>query len=94
MNEKDITKHERRGYSRGYQAGLRRRQHEVEQLTRELERSIDARRERIFCAVINGLLASGNTSNWQVGDERIHNSKTYTRLAKMFVDEAMRQLRL
>ena len=93
MEDKLIKKHEQRGYSRGYQAGMRRRQHELDQLQRELDGSVEMRRERILCAVITGLLASGNTSNWKLGDERIHNSESYARLASAFVDEVMRQAR-
>ena len=92
MEDKAIKKHEHRGYSRGYAAGMRRRQHELDLLQVQLNGDKNARRERIFCAVINGLLASGNTSNWTMGDEKINNTKTYNQLARRFVDEAMRKM--
>ena len=92
MEDNQIKKIEQRAYARGYRAGMRRRQNEIDQLQKELEGDQKMRRERIFCAVMNGLLASGNTANWCLNGKRIHNSKTYTDLAKRFVNEAIRQM--
>ena len=93
MDDKDVRKHEQRGYARGYHAGLKRREHELRQMQMELAGAVELRRERIFCAVISGLLASGNNSNWKIGDVPVNNSKTYTELTKAFVIEAMAQMK-
>lgn len=84
-----IKKHEKRGYSRGYQAGMRRREHELRIAQSELLSDRLAREDRFFCAALTGLLQS---KSWTVGGEKVNNSTTYIRLAKIFAKEAMEQL--
>jgi len=61
-------------------------------LQKELNESASLRWERIFTAALNGLLSSGNTSNWEIGGKRIHNAAGYVDLAKRFADKAVLEI--
>lgn len=85
-----IKKHEQRGYSRGYQAGMRRREHELRQAHAEASSEYIARRDRFFCAALRGLLQA---QNWESGGKKVRDIPGYTELARKFADEAMRNMR-
>ena len=85
-----VNADEKRGYSKGYNAGNKRRAREIKHLHQLVKSSNETKRERIFCAALNGLLA-GNGS-WTVGEEAVKNVDTYVNLAIRFTGKAMRKL--
>lgn len=74
---------EARAYSRGYQAGRKRRKTEVAEERRLAQRQ--AFWQRAFLAALPACVTA---QGWAVGDKPITNISQRTRLAKDFADEA------
>lgn len=88
MTDEEIKQAEHRGYSRGYQAGKRRREqdHRTERLYREKCAFMDR-------AFLSALSACVTVSGWKHGDKPINNIKERVSLAWDFASEAVKQRR-
>ena len=67
---------ERRGYEKGYKAGLRKAQAD--------------RFERVFLSILNGLISTNK--QWEMGDQQVTESGRYVDLARSFAREAVKAL--
>lgn len=79
-------------YQRGYRAGCKRTEAEVEKSRREWEAATSARnaaRVRVYCAALNGLMAAPQA--WKSGGKSISSAEDYAKLAEWFVDDAERR---
>ena len=93
MNDKEIKKIEQSGYSRGYQAGRRKTAtdiDEVKQLMERIDSLTNQRRERIYLASLEVALKHCNSR--AIGGKRIDNAEGYSKLAKIFTDNAISML--
>ncbi len=78
------------GYAQGYQTGLKRNKRDASKARLKVLK--DRKRERIFLSVFNGLMASGNTCNWKMGEKKILNSDDYIELAILMTDLIINKL--
>ena len=78
---------EQRGYSRGYQAGRRRKKTDVSAEQRVQRR--EAFRQRAFLAALPFAMAA---QGWKRGEDPIRSVSDRVRLAKDVADEAARQM--
>jgi hypothetical protein len=69
-------------YSRGYQAGLKKKTSEVLELQKEVSKLRDEKRERVYLSCLRTVTA--NCSGWEMGGEKIDNTEKYTKLAEIF----------
>lgn len=84
----NIKKIEGRAYAKGYAAGRRR-------VESDIEREIRQERDRIrwdayFCAALQGTLMN---SGWQTGGKRWESDTDYVKGCARFADEAMKHAR-
>ena len=88
MSDDPIKAADKLGYARGYAAGRRRVRSDR---SAENQRKHDeARRDRFFCAALNGLLP---TAGWQMGGKDMSSLNDYVELAARFADQSLRNLR-
>lgn len=78
------TKEESRAYSRGYQAGKRRLERDLDNEQRERKRK--ERAERIFISI---LPAAMQVQGWSFGEEKINTTEQRVRLAVVWTKKAM-----
>lgn len=86
MTESDIGAAEKRGYSKGYAAGRRRKQRDIsaERRYREQQAFLDR-------AYLSVLAAAMDAQGWKFGDEPINSTRDRVKLAVPWAVEALRQ---
>ncbi len=80
-------------YTRGYRAGRRRTEEEMEESRRAFDQAaglLSQFRREAFCAALTGLLA-GN-GGWKIGGKSVDNSSAYVELAAKFADDAVKKM--
>lgn len=77
---------EKRGYSKGYAAGLRRADRTLNAAARQ--RAENRFWQAVFCAALQGTIVSGR---WQTGDKHWRRGADYVRGCGEIADEAVRQ---
>ncbi len=81
----DIKQAEKRGYSRGYVAGRRRRALEISQERVRIQRQAMA--DRIYLAL---LPVAMTVEGWKIGHDLVSNGEQRTRLAALWTQHAMK----
>lgn len=84
-----MTKEEQRAYSRGYQAGMRRKKKDID-ADRQIKEE-NAFRDRAFLAALPACITA---ERWVRGEKPIKSLQERVRLAWDASDEAVRQRRL
>jgi hypothetical protein len=86
MTEDEIKEIEMRGYSKGYQAGIRR-------MKREQGKELRRKEQQAFLdrAFISALTACIDVQGWRHGDKPITNIPMRVELAADFAKEALKQ---
>lgn len=87
--EADVKKAEYKGYSKGYQAGKRRRR-----VDDAAERNRRERQAFLDKALLALLPACINAENWKIGDRLAVNAEQRVRLAVLLADQALKQRRV
>lgn len=90
--EPELKQAHERGYSKGYRAGRKRTAAEDETWQRmhaEIHAKDVARRDRFFCAALNGLIVKGG---WTMDGKLVKDMNDYIELARKFADAAMLKL--
>lgn len=82
-----MTDDEQRGYSRGYQAGRRRKK--IDMSTQQRSQRREAFRQRAFIAALPFAMAA---QGWKRGEDPIRSLSDRVHLAKEVADEAVRQM--
>jgi hypothetical protein len=85
----EIKQAEKRGYSRGYNAGTRRKKDDRyrEQQRKENQAFLD----KVFIALLPLAMSA---ENWAIGDKPVKVTADRMRLAKLWAEEALRQRRI
>lgn len=86
ISDDEIKQAELRGYSKGYQAGKRRKNRDMTQKRRRDERQ--AFLDRAFIAI---LPAAMNAQGWSFGDKPISSTEDRVKLARRWAEEAFKQ---
>ena len=81
MNNDEIKQAEKRGYSKGYAAGNRRKQRDRNQENRRRERQ--AFLDRAFLAILPAAL---NAQGWTFGNKPISSTADRVKLAKLWAE--------
>lgn len=82
------TVEEKREYARGYQAGRKKREADLEGLRRKL--SDQEFHDKAFLAALPFAMEQ---DSWRVGEEKIHTIEQRVAFANLIADEALRQRR-
>ena len=80
-------------YSKGYRAGRKHNEKEIERLQLELalaksEQQLK-REDRIYFECLRVVLDHCN--GWKIGDQKVNNSETYCELARHFANSSLEQ---
>lgn len=88
MSDRDdeIAAAKKRGYSRGYAAGKRRRHSEIDSERRRREQQ--AFLDRVFIAMLPAAMAA---QGWKIGDAPVTSSEDRIKLARIWAEKALKQ---
>jgi hypothetical protein len=74
-------------YAKGYSAGRKYGERAIERTRRECE---ETRQERVYLACLD--LALKHCSNWRIDDKEVKDCIGYSKLAKVFADNAISRI--